>query len=165
KEKVKTVSDSVSNLTFKPKRFLPFGNFKEVVVGLPEGFENGFTLSPSFGFNLTKKFSGGVGLLLDLQLKEKFASVGYKAFIRHTIWQQLYGQVESTHHFKEISNLSVPSEDQEISQHQANLAIGLGGGFNIVKGLQFNCQVLYQVLKSDYLPNNAPLVFRAGVKF
>lgn len=165
KEKLTEVSDSVSRLDYKKKNLIPFGNYKEIVVGARENFEEGITLSPALGFDLTKSISFGLGGLIDLNFKRKYVNIGYRTFLRYAPLRHLYCQVEGTHYFKDLSNPTEAPSDKEVEKYQYNLSAGIGGRYPLIKKINLNVQLLYQIITTDYYPNVSPVVFRAGVNF
>jgi len=164
KKKIKHHSDSVQSLKFRQKGLLKLGDYKELIIGIPNVEQKNFTLSPNVGFDIHKNFSAGVGLLLDVKVEEKELVLGYKGFMRYQFFKSYYLQGESTHFSPGISNLVGP-EEKTVDGHSMSLAFGLGGTYKITEAVQFNVQGLYQVITSEVFPNQSPLIFRAGIKF
>jgi len=164
KEKIKNQSDSVKTLVFKKRGFLKSGNFKDLIIGIPDFRSKSFSFSPNIGFNLHKNLAGGIGLQLNAQIEKNEWVLGYKSFLRYSPLENYYLQVESTHFFNGISNLT-PSEENNVENHRAALSAGIGGIYKLTSKINFNLQVLYQVIGSELSLNNSPFIFRVGIKF
>ena len=128
----------------------------------------GVDVSPQLAYQLTKKFSVGIGGTYrtgidkekDFLFTKEKEAYGFRAYSEHEVYKSLYahGEFERLH---EQANQSIAS-DLPTTQWNSNALIGIGKTYNFTKGIKGNVMVLYNFLNDKTDPYRRPWNIRFG---
>ncbi len=128
----------------------------------------GVDVSPQLAYQLTKKFSMGVGGTYrtgfnkkkDFLFTKEKEAYGFRAYSEHGVYKSFYahGEFERLH---EQAN-KITATDLLATQWNSKALLGIGKTYNFTKGIKGNVMVLYNFLNDKTDPYRRPWNIRFG---
>ncbi len=128
----------------------------------------GVDVSPQLAYQLTKKFSMGVGGTYrtgfnkekDFLFTKEKEAYGFRAYSEHDVYKSFYAHVEFERMYEK--NFVEVTSDLPTTKWNSNALLGIGKTYHFTKGIKGNVMVLYNFLNDKTNPYRRPWNIRFG---